>query len=301
MSTELVKKFRVIIPAELSKSSDGDWIVQGLASTPSRDQQGEVILQDGIDATPIDQGRGVLNWDHQRGPENVVGLLDSYKKTPKGLFVKGRLLKNHTKAKAIHEIMSSLGKSDHGRMGLSVEGKILERAGKDGKIIRKCQISAVALTMNPVNQESYVDLVKSLATDEVDFQATEENAIRSATESANLATFTTEQVVSLIKTLGVGNAGATVAPGRRSGGDDLAQEELDKKPKKLELPHDINRLNDDPKKNLKKMSKSLYKSTLGEILNKIQVLYPDASRSELWKAVKDRLNKKFPDLDNIAS
>lgn len=278
--TTTTRQFKMIIPAELSKGSDGEWIVQGLASTPSRDQQGEILLPEGIDATPIDQGRGVLNWDHQKGPENTIGLLDSYKRTKEGFFVKGRLLKNHSKAKSVHEIMSSLGKSDHGRMGLSVEGKILERTGKDGKIIKKCQISAVALTMNPVNQDSYVDLVKSMATaeTEVDFQATEDNA--KAVETSE-PTFTTTQVLQLIeKALGVGAGPATTVPGERSGGDALSMEELDKK----------------PKKKMKKLSKDMYKSQMLDILDQIQKLYPNNTRTDIWMAVKDRIQKKFPEI-----
>lgn len=290
--TQIVKTFKVVIPAQLTKSGDGEWIVQGLASTPSRDQQGEIILPDGIDATPIDQGRGVLNWDHQKGPENTVGLLDGYKRTKEGFFVKGRLFKNHSKAKAIHEIMSSLGKSDQGRMGLSVEGKILERGGRDGKLIKKCQINAVALTMNPVNQDSYVDLVKSITSEEseVDFQATEENLIDSNSTSEPM--FTSSQVLQLIqKALSVSDGLAHTTPPERHGGDALAREELDKKPKSI--AEDSGK----PSKKLKKLSKDMYKSYMSEILDKIQSLYPENSKIELWLAIKDRLNKRFPYLD----
>lgn len=276
--SNIVKQFKMIIPAELTKGSDGEWIVQGLASTPSKDQQGEILLPEGIDATPIDQGRGVLNWDHQKGPENTVGLLDSYQKTSKGFFVKGRLFKNHQKAKSIQEIMSSLGKSDQGRMGLSVEGKILERSGKDGKIIKKCQINAVALTMNPVNQDAYVDLVKSMTTsDEVDFQSTEANVEISAKIPAE-STFTTDQVISIIKALGIGSGPATLPPGERTGGDALQPESS-------------------KKKKLKKLTKQMYKSHMDEMLDKIQKLYPNNSRTDIWNALKDRLGKKFPELN----
>lgn len=286
-----VKKFNIIVPAEIIKSGD-EWIVQGLASSPSKDQQGEIILPDGIDASPIDQGRGILNWDHQKGPENIVGLLDGYKRTDHGFFVKGRLFKNHQKAKAIHDIMSSLGKSDKGRMGLSVEGKILQRSGEDGKLIRKCQISAVALTMNPVNQDSYVDLVKSMSTsEEVDFQATEENLKESQQSEQNSEPmFTVNQVIQLLQKAlgGGGEAVANTAPAQRTQGAALAQEELDKKPKQI-MPGS-------KKKKMKKMSKELYKSTMLQLLDKIQHLYPNNTRTELWVAMKDRLYTKYPEL-----
>jgi hypothetical protein len=286
--TESIKSFRVVIPAELSKGSDGDWIVAGRASKLRKDLQDETLLPDGIDASPIDEGRGIINWDHQKGPENILGVLDSYSKTASDFFVKGRLFKNHTKAKAAYEIMSSLKEADKGRMGLSVEGKILQRAGKDGKIIKKCQINAVALTMNPVNPDTYVDLVKSLNDDdaEVDFQATEENA-NQADPANDQAVFTAAQVMQLIeKALGVG-AGAVQAPTARSGGDALVQEDLETKPK--------------TKAKLKKVSKDLYKSGLIEILDKVCILYPNNSRAQVWSAIKDRLERKFPELAENAN
>ena len=66
------------MPAELNKSKDGKWKIRGLASTQGIDQQGETIIQKGIDLSPVDQKRAVLNWDHQKGVENIIGTLDGY-------------------------------------------------------------------------------------------------------------------------------------------------------------------------------------------------------------------------------
>ena len=228
------------MPAELSKAEDGEWRVRGLASTASRDQQGEIMLQDGMDLTPIDKKKGILNWDHKKGPENTLGVLDGYTRSPEGLYIEGRLFKNHDKAKAAYQIMSSLGKSDYGRMGLSVEGSIKERAGKDGQIIKRSVITGVALTMNPVNSDTYVDLTKSMTSDETDFEinsSEEASAISgsgsepdSASSEAQSPLFTSEQVLELMtKALAVGGEQATTTPSERSGGAALAQEDLDKK------------------------------------------------------------------------
>jgi len=154
-------KFKFVMPASLEKGEDGNWNIAGLASTSGLDQQGETIIQKGIDLTPVDQKKGILNWDHKKGPENTIGTLDGYKRTDKGLFIKGRLFKNHSRAKAVKEIMDSLTESDTGRMGLSVEGQILERDSSNPNIIKKCRINAVALTMNPVNANTYADVMKS--------------------------------------------------------------------------------------------------------------------------------------------
>src|SRR4051812_19657719 len=67
------EKFSVVIPATIEKSEEGDWRVFGLASTPKRDLQGEVVSLKGLDLSPIEKGRGVFNFDHKKGPENTIG------------------------------------------------------------------------------------------------------------------------------------------------------------------------------------------------------------------------------------
>lgn len=260
------KYFKSFIPLELEKAQkDGEWRIRGLASTAKRDRQGEVVLQEGLDLTPINQKRGIFNFDHQPGVENIVGLIDSAKKTEQGLIVEGRLFKNHDKAKAIYQIMSSLDKEDRSRMGMSVEGIIKERAGDNQKIIKQAVISKVAITMAPVNEDTFVDLVKSLGVNSVDFNDLAELSISD----------------DLNKSLSVTGAYATSTPAQLSGGDALAQEGFGSK----------------KKKKFKKMTSVMAKSLIGEVLNKIQVLYPEYSRVELWEIFKDRLNQKFPDLN----
>lgn len=290
--------FKFIIPADLEKSEDGEWKIKGLASTGGMDQQGETILQKGIDLTPIDKRKGILNFDHQKGPENTIGLLDGYKRTEDGLYVEGRLFKNHSRAKAVYEIMSSLNKSDRGRVGLSVEGKILKRNDQNPKIIEKCQINAVAVTMNPVNSATYADLIKSMNSSDVEFNA-KEDAEEINGESNEKAVFTASQVVEIVeKALGAGAAGM-VAPVDRSGGEALSVESMDKDNKKRELDDDQDEKEEKPRKKLKKMKKSLYKSKIIDILDKLQTLHPDCSRSEIWESVKERLDTKFPELNDL--
>lgn len=282
--------FKFVIPAEISKGKDGEWRVAGVASTSSIDRQGEVIIPEGIDATPIAKGKGFFNWDHDNSPENTVGVLDSYKKGSGGMYVEGRLFKNHTRAKAVYEIMSSLNKGDTGRVGMSVEGKVIERDPTNPSIIRRCLIKNVALTMNPVNQDTYADIVKSMAGDgAVDFESEGKpqptTAVDGLVTKSEEPSFTPSQVLAIVeKALGIG-AGNAQAPADMKGGDALGQESMDKKKKKVE----------DPKK-MKKASKDLFKSQMIEMLDKLQQLYPENSRSEIWAAIQDRLSTKFPDL-----
>jgi hypothetical protein len=297
------KKFKVVLPAELVKGDDGEWKVMGLASTPSRDLQGEVIDPSGLDLTPIDMKKGIFNWDHKKGPENTIGVIDSYKKSKEGLWLSGRLFKNHSKAKAVHEIMSSLNKGDAGRMGMSVEGVIKERAGKDGKTIKKAVIHSCALTMNPVNTDTYASLIKSMS--EIEFSEdsvtpTEPASLESSLDdsaqenTADQPMFSTNQVLSIVeKALSIG-AGGALPPTERTGGDALVQSDMkaedDKKKKKQATEENVVQIT----KSLKKLDYQLFKSNIITVLDRLQTLYPEYSRSEIWEAVRDRLETQFP-------
>lgn len=272
--------FKFVMPAELSKGEDGEWKVSGLASTSAIDRQGEVILPEGIDATPIAKGKGFFNFDHDNSPESTIGLLDGYQKTDRGMFVSGRLFKNHTKAKAVYEIMTSLGKSDKGRVGMSVEGKVIERDPFNKSIIKRCVVKNVAITMNPVNQDTYADIIKSFNGSQVEFDSTGQNEqqVQPVVKSEEAAVFTASQVLGIVeKALGIG-AGNSAAPAGRTGGDALSVSDMGEKPKK---------------KKLKKLSKEMYKSQMDEMMNRLQQLYPMNTRQEIWSAVKDRMSKTF--------
>lgn len=277
-SSGMQDTFRFVVPADLEKGKDGEYRIRGLASTERVDQQGETIIQKGIDLTPIDKKKGIINFDHQKGPENTIGLLDGYTRTAKGLHIEGRLFKNHTKAKAVREIMESLGEGDRGRVGLSVEGQILERDLANPLIIKKCRINAVAITLNPVNTDTFADLIKSMSNaEDVEFNAEEQASEVKSDE----AVFTATQVMAIVqKALAIG-AGAVGAPADKTGGDALQPSDM--KPGKEKLK----------KKRMKKMDKGMYKSNLIKILDKLQVLYPLHSRSDIWEAVKERLDTKF--------
>lgn len=301
--------FKFVMPAELSKADNGEWVVAGLASTSDTDQQGEIIDQTGMDLSPIDQKRGWFNWDHKPGVENLLGTLDGYRRTDKGLFVKGRLFKNKQKAKDVYDIMSSLGKSDVGRIGMSVEGKILERDKNNPKIIRKCKIDKVALTLNPVNKSTYADLVKSLNVEgddliksivdsDIEFDSTEEHVQND--EQSQETMFTADQVLNIVqKALGVG-AGYTQAPNQLEGGSAMATSNM-KSPKKDDEDEETIKVNEKlekekPKKKLKKCDKKMYKSNIFFMLDQLQKLHPEHTRSEIWEGIKDRMTTIYPEI-----
>ena len=158
------QKFNFFVPAEMVKgahaaSADGDRIIQGIASTPAKDLQGEIVDPDGIDVSYFLKS-GYLNNDHKPGAENKVGEPIECKITKDGLWIKGRIFKGKKVCDDIWEHFQALNKSNSKRrMGFSIEGRVIRR---NGNVIEKCWIQDVAITPAPVNPTTWAEVVKSL-------------------------------------------------------------------------------------------------------------------------------------------
>lgn len=135
------------------------WI-QGIASTSSRDLQGEVVDQAGMDLSYFLK-HGWFNNDHKDGPDNKIGLPTEAKITKDGLWVKGYLLKDKKVADEFWELMNSLERSGSDRkVGFSIQGKVKRR---EGKHIKECWIQEIAITTAPVNTTTWAEIVKSMS------------------------------------------------------------------------------------------------------------------------------------------
>jgi hypothetical protein len=152
-----------------SAEHDLQRLIEGLASSERPDQQGETILQKGIDVSPL-RAHGHINWNHRPGPEYVIGepveILFKSVDDLFGLFFKGLLYKG---IKAADDAWTLLKAIDAARaagagkraLGWSVEGGVVERDPDNPAIIRKSIVRHMALTHEPVNTDTYVELVKS--------------------------------------------------------------------------------------------------------------------------------------------
>ncbi len=146
------------------------WI-QGIASTSSKDLQGEIIDQQGIDFSYFLK-HGFFNWDHKEGPEEKVGEPTECKLTKNGLWVKGFLWKNKKRSDGIWEFMNSIASSGSDRrMGFSIQGKVKRR---QGHIIKECWIQDIAITACPVNTATWAEIAKSLSAQTWDLTKSEE-------------------------------------------------------------------------------------------------------------------------------
>lgn len=146
---------------QLCKGSEeeGRALIEGIISSDSVDQQGDRILQEGLDFSYFLQ-RGFLNDDHKQGAGNIVGQpLEIYEtKTPNGskaTAMKGYLYTSKPKAKDIYETALALSqaKSDR-KLGFSIEGQVLERDKINPHLIKKAKVLHVAITHQPVNPDA---------------------------------------------------------------------------------------------------------------------------------------------------
>lgn len=219
--------FNFSFPIELKKGSEDEWRIRGLASTASKDLQGEVVRQEGLDISALKAGLGLFNYDHEKGPENIIGVIDDADLTEEGLMVEGYLLKEQPRARAFYDIMRSLKPEHSRRVQFSIEGKIIQRSGDDGKTIKQAKVEKVALTVDPVNTDTYAEIIKSLSKtesgskDKNEPRLTEE-VIKSLKDKVGLLF----KMRLLKKALSVGTGYAS-SPSEMSGGSVLTQESLD--------------------------------------------------------------------------
>lgn len=164
---DLIKsnEFGFWVPMDLCKSDSkeakesGKRWVQGIASTPDKDLQHEIVDKNGIDFSYFLE-YGYLNNDHKPGFENKIGQPTEAKITKDGFWTKGFLFENHKTADAVWELAHALISSNSDRrLGFSIQGKVIKRAGNR---ILKCWVQDVAITAAPINTNTWLEIAKSL-------------------------------------------------------------------------------------------------------------------------------------------
>ena len=158
-------QFNTVLSIELikAKSSGGKSVMKmkGIASTPSLDSDGEYLDPKGFEVEYFLK-YGFMNWNHQTNsdPLSVVGKPLSAKVNRNGDFeIEFELFEKSAKAIQIYELQKIL-ENQGMSLGLSIEGKVIERNPKDNRIVTKAQITACAITPNPKNQDTVTSIIK---------------------------------------------------------------------------------------------------------------------------------------------
>lgn len=148
---------------ESSERGVKQYIMEGVASDESIDQQGETLILKGFDFNPLLQ-LGVINWDHQKKADAIIGepLTAEIRKGCQ-FFVRGNLFVDDIpQAAAAWKLAKAMERNGSNRkLGWSVEGAVLARYGRQ---IMKSECRHLALTHQPVNISTWAAIAKSMTT-----------------------------------------------------------------------------------------------------------------------------------------
>jgi hypothetical protein len=158
------KNFRFWVPLDtLEKSGEGKlkkMKVGGIASTSKKDMDGESLDPNGFDLSYF-KNKGIVNWNHNKSPDAVIGEPIETKITKEGLYVAAELYPDNPLAKSVYQLAETLQKSSKTRrLGFSIEGKATERDPSDESKVSKAVITNIALTISPKNPDSIVNIIK---------------------------------------------------------------------------------------------------------------------------------------------
>lgn len=164
-----IELFSTWLPLGLVKSeeSEGRTKIGGIISTDTVDQQGDMILQEGMDFSYF-LDKGYFNYEHKGGVEFIVGAPTKVERVDldgkQATRVEGYLMTEKPLAKNIIETCMAMEKAQIDRkIGFSVEGQVVSRDPANPKVITKAKILNVAITSAPVNPDAQLEfLARSL-------------------------------------------------------------------------------------------------------------------------------------------
>lgn len=160
-----IQLFSVFTSLDIEKGKDNPDKVKigGIISTDAKDQEGDILLQEGMDWSYF-LDRGYFNYEHQQGPENILGVPDKVELVEmngkKATKVEGYLLMDTPKAKDVYQSIKAVAKAGLNRqIGFSVEGQVIERDLQNPKIVKRAKILNVSITAHPVNPDAKLELL----------------------------------------------------------------------------------------------------------------------------------------------
>ena len=142
----------------------GPYVVDGVASTGKSDQDGERIIQSGIDYTMFKQ-HGMLNWNHSTtydaSPTDYIGRVKNvYYNAAGDLCVRAVLFDDSAGGSKVLDLFRKVGRTtEDPYLGYSIEMTALQRDPINNKIIRNCTLVGLAITVIPCNPTVRVRIV----------------------------------------------------------------------------------------------------------------------------------------------
>ena len=177
-SIEMMTAFLPMSVEKSDKGKDSDWYIEGLASTPDMDYQGDIIRPDAIDYKTVFEDHGWITYEHGKDVSDIIGEpIDAFTDED-GFHIKGKLYKASKKAQEVWNFQNMVSKeSSKGRtLGFSIEGPIVARDPADPRVITKVQIKNVTVTYHPANPYAKMEVAtKSIDVGELGYETNPEN------------------------------------------------------------------------------------------------------------------------------
>lgn len=171
------------VSLDLKKEPDEDGTFEGYASVFGIIDQGMDVVQRGAFAKSLGNGRKVkMLWQHDQG--QPIGVWDEIREDERGLFVKGRLLKDVQKGREAMALMRA-GALDSMSIGYRTIEAVAEGDGRVRKLM-EVDLFEVSLVTFPMLPDAKVTAVKSIKT-ERDFEKFLRDAGYSRKEAAAIA------------------------------------------------------------------------------------------------------------------
>lgn len=159
MKQEALMPFYIV--TDFQKSLDvksGDWIIEGIASTPHIDRENDIVMASAVkNALKSYKEMPVLRYQHK----DPIGKVLEMKYTPDGLYIKAKI-SNIQETKGIWQLIK-----DGVIRGLSIAGKILKASkkknddGKEVRTIEKMELHEISIVDIPANSNSKLNVVKA--------------------------------------------------------------------------------------------------------------------------------------------
>lgn len=136
--------------------------IKGWCSTEALDRQEEIVVAKGLDFSEFVQF-GYYNDNHKQDTASVLGEPRTAVFKSQKWWTEGNLYRGYAPADRVWELAKAMKKSGARRkLGFSIEGKVLERDGRN-RILR-AKVRNVAITNCPVNTEcTWEAVTKSFA------------------------------------------------------------------------------------------------------------------------------------------
>jgi hypothetical protein len=146
------------------KDKYDNMVVWGRASDDAKDQEGQTLYPSGYDFADF-LVKGLVNLEHftARKASAKYWIGEPIEAHVKGeeFFVKAKLWKHKQEARDFYDTVVAMKESGSTRKpGWSIEGKSIEKDPYNPNRILKAKILNIAVTMSPVNQNSWLDIAK---------------------------------------------------------------------------------------------------------------------------------------------